>query len=582
MKLKRHPQVTSTADSISRKNLSVALKALIIVAAGACVLSPTLQGSWYGDDTLYLIGNPLLQDPDRLWKAWFDPGSFVEYYPLEQTVQWYQWKLWGLNSAFGYLLSNLILHLTSALLLWHLFSKLGLKLAWLGGLIFAIHPLMVDSVGVSSELKNTLSLPPFLLAMCFYLDFEKSGKNRDYLVSLLMFLVAMLCKITMCFFPFVILLYAWWKRDRITWKDWKAALPFFVISLALGLTTLHAGAVRAEMTHYQSPGPIQLGGMADRVALSGLTLAFYFGRAFFPLHPMPYYPLWPIEPLTPWLFLPWLGIALVIGCCWMRRLEWGRPALFALAFFALGLGPFLGFNQASYMCLGWAYDHFLYLPIIALIGLVVAGLEQGGRQLPGKFRVYGLALLTLALGLLGLQTFAYAKLFEQQDLLWRYNLQYNPNAWLVRFYLAGQLAQQNDMEEAIAQVKECIRINPQFSNAYMTLGIYLAKVGNYPEAIDAFKQSIRVNPSYDTARLYLATALWQTNHPAEAIEQFRILLRAEPNMLQAHFGLSYALAEERRIPEAIAELQTALKLAPDNGAIKKRLQELESLPAGGP
>ena len=66
--------------------------------------------------------------------------------------------------------------------------------------------------------------------------------------------------------------------------------------------------------------------------LAGLSLGFYFGHAFFPLRPMPYYPLWPMEPLTPWYFIPWLGIALVAGVCWMKRNDWGRPVAFALAF----------------------------------------------------------------------------------------------------------------------------------------------------------------------------------------------------------------------------------------------------------
>ncbi len=197
-------------------------KALVIVVAGTTVLYPTLHGSWFGDDDLYLT-NPILSEPNRLWKAWFQPGSFIEYYPIMQTVEWLQWKLWGLKSAFGYHLTNLALHLTSALLLWRLFSKLGLKLAWLGGLIFAIHPMMVETVATACELKNTLSLPPFLLAMGFYLDFENSRKPRDYALALLLFLVAMLCKIAMFFFPFVILLYAWWKHNRITWIDVKAS-----------------------------------------------------------------------------------------------------------------------------------------------------------------------------------------------------------------------------------------------------------------------------------------------------------------------------------------------------------------------
>jgi hypothetical protein len=525
---------------------------------------------------MYLLHNPLLGEPDRLWKAWFQPGSFIEYYPLEQTVQWCQWKLWGVASPFPYLVTNLVLHLTCALLLWHLFTKLGLKLAWLGGLIFAIHPLVVDSVGVSCELKNTLSLPPFLLAICFYLDFESTRETRFYFAALLLFLAAMLCKITMFFFPMFILLYAWWKRGRVTWTDGKAALPFFVISLVLGLLTLHVGSVYAEKIHYQSPGLIPLGGLSDRIALAGLSLAFYFGHSFLPLHPMPFYPLWKLEPLHPLLFTPWIGIAVVVICCWIKRHSWGRPALFALGFFASGLSPFLGLNKASYMCLSWVVDHFLYIPIIGLIGLVVAGLEQGGLLLPKTSRPFAIALLVLALLLLGFQTRSYAKLFSDHEKLWRYNLVYNPDMWLVRYMLANELTEKGETAEATEQLQEAVSINPDFSNAQMALGVALYSSGNLSGAIDALQACLKTAPQLEHARFNLAFILLQAGRPAEAVDQFAILERAHPDSAEVHYGLGSALAGVGRIPEGIAQLQAALKLDPNNAKYKECLEQIEA------
>ncbi len=74
-----------------------------------------------------------------MWKAWFVPGSFIEYYPIAQTVQWVQWQLWH-EQTLGYHVTNVLLHAASALLLWRLLAKLGLRYAWLGGMLFAVHP----------------------------------------------------------------------------------------------------------------------------------------------------------------------------------------------------------------------------------------------------------------------------------------------------------------------------------------------------------------------------------------------------------------------------------------------------------
>jgi hypothetical protein len=550
------------------------IKALVILVSGILVLSPVLRGHWYGDDDLYLVNNPLLYDPARLWKAWFVPGSFVDYYPIGQAVEWYQWRLWGTDSPFPYLVCNLVLHLTSALLLWQLLARLGLRLAWLGGLIFAIHPLMVDSVGVSSELKNTLSLPPFLLAMICYLDFDETRKPRDYVLTLLFFVIAMLCKITMDFFPFVILLYAWWKRGRISRADIVASLPFFAVSLVLGLTFLHAGVVYAGTTQYISPGPIHLGGIPERLALAGLSLLFYFGHSFLPYHPVPFYPLWPLDPLTPLFFLPWLAIAIVVFTCWRKRDSWGRPTLFALGFFTLGLVPFLGLNEVSYMCLGWVWDHFLYIPIIALIGLVVAGLDGIARQLPQKFLVPATAILVALLALLGFQTWTYAKLFTTPEELWVYNLRSNPNAWMAHHLYAHELTMRDANDDAIAEERASLQINPAFDNAQMTLGLVLCKVGDYAEATKAFQACLRINPHYGAARFWLGFALVANGRSAEAIEPLSIFLQAHPNNVDGHLALAQALAKAGRLPEAHAEIETADKISPGNPKVQALREQL--------
>ena len=114
------------------------LQALLIISASIWVFWPAVHGQWIGDDSWYIVENPLLGDPQRLWKAWFVLGSWVEYYPIEETVQWVQWQLWH-EDTFGYHLTNIGLHACSALLFWRLLRKFGTPLAWLGGLIFAVH-----------------------------------------------------------------------------------------------------------------------------------------------------------------------------------------------------------------------------------------------------------------------------------------------------------------------------------------------------------------------------------------------------------------------------------------------------------
>jgi len=392
-----------SADFVLSAGKLLWAQAFLIVLAGAWVAAPALHGGWIRDDTFYLNAS-LMNEPGRLWKIWFQPGSFIEYYPLSESVQWLQWKLWGDHTT-GYHLTNIVLHIVNALLVCRLLRRLGMGFAWLGGLIFAVHPAQVESVAWISEFKNTLSLAPFLLAMTAWIDYEERKRPRDYLLALGLFLAAMLCKITMALFPLVILLYAWWKRGRIGWSDLRACAPFLAVSLVLGVTNLLAGTWYAH-EHLFSSLATERGDFLSPIALAGSSLAFYFSKFFWPGTVLPMYPQWPVAPLTFSEFLPWPILAGVLWFLWTKRRTWGRHALLGLGFFLINLAPFLGFTTVSYMRFTWVMDHFLYIPMIGLIGLVVAAIVDIEARLPMSARPLITGSLTVLLTLMAFEAHA--------------------------------------------------------------------------------------------------------------------------------------------------------------------------------
>jgi len=386
----------------------------------------------------------------------------------------------------------------------------------------------------------------------------------------------MLCKITMYFFPILILLYAWWKRGRIFWGDLRKSILFFIVSLVVCVMYLHSAVIYLGATHFQAPGPIPLHGLLERFALAGLMLTFCFGRVFLPLHPMPFYPHWKLEPLGLWIALPWLGIILALVYCWNNRRGWGRPALFGVAFFGLGLAPFLGFFNSVYMCVTWVDDHFLYIPIIGLIALIIGGIEGIGRLISRGFLACAIVAGAASLILLAFQTRIYSTLFADQEKLWLYNLKYNPDAWIARTQLGQAYAQKHEYDKAIEQFQESVRINPDFYNSHLFLGIYLCYAGRLSEGASSFAEAVRLQPALPEARLYLAHALYQTGQVPEAMAQLNEIVRLQPNSLEARDGLSYGLEREGRLPDAIAEIQAALDYYPRNPKLLARMEELEN------
>jgi len=589
----------------------VLIHAAIIIAAGLWIYWPALYGDWLWDDTEYISQNPLMNDPARLWKAWFQPGSFMEYYPIEQTVQWFQWQLWH-NDTFGYHLTNVILHIVSGLLLWRLLGKFGLPLAWLGGLIFVCHPVNVESVAWIVELKNTLSLPPFLLAMCAWIDYEEGGRSRDYLLALGLFLVAMLCKITMFLFPVAILLYAWWKRGRISWSDLRASVPFFVISLVLIEVALGAGRSFGQSVQLGTTGLLPLGGFFSRIALAGLSIAFYFSNFFLPVKLLPIYPVWKVDPPSLFQFLPWLVFAAVIGWLWSKRESWGRHALLGLGFFLLNIAPFVAFGLTFHPRDTWVMNHFLYIPMIGLIGVVVAAIGMIDQRLSTSAHPYSTGIITLAIVLLAFQSHGYAAAFTNEETLWNYTLERNPGAWLANNNLGKILLMENQLEEAKSHFDAALRANPDDAESNANLGVTLMQMGRMPEGIEQFRNALSLNPNDAVTHNNLGVVLAQTGHVPEAIQQFESAISVQPkyasaynnlgntyftmgrladamknyqqaivtkpDYVDAHNNMGLVLGQLGRIPEAAGQFEEVLQIDPDNQTARNNLARLQHLP----
>jgi tetratricopeptide (TPR) repeat protein len=540
------------------------LQAVLIVVAGFWVYWPAAHGDFLWDDNVLITSNPLMKDPNGLWEIWSEPGILMDYYPITFTVQRFEWELWGMNPL-GYHLTNIVLHIASALLVWRLFSKLGLRLAWWGGLLFAVHPVMVESVAWIAELKNTLSLPPLLLAMCAWIDYDREGKRSDYLAALGLFLVALLCKIAVVMLPLVILLYVWWKRDRIGWSDLKASAPFFILSLVFGMITIKTGVWAREFNHVE-PQVIPAGGALGRLVLAGGEIAFDFSKSVLPIKLLPIYPKWTIDPSLPLQYLPWVVLIGVIAWLWVLRRSWGKHVLFGLGFFLINLLPCPGFIPAPNMGYAWVMDHFLYLPIIGLLGLVVAGLGRLDEEL-SRFACFWLigtaAMVTV---LLAFGSHVYAGMFSSSETLWTYAIERNPESWMAHANLGVALGRKNQIREAMEQFEMSLEIEPTFVSGHYDLGTALGRLDRLPESIREYETVIKLDPTNVEAYYDLGNILVRAHRPQDAADRFEKALQLNPRHAKAHYALGNLLSDSNHFPEAIDQYEKSLLTDPNNGA----------------
>lgn len=552
------------------KTLKTAAGAAAIAAAGAWIYAPVLRGDWLWDDGEGILRNPALRDWAGLGGIWRG-ASGPDYFPLKTSVQWLQWHLWH-DQVLGYHLTNVGLHLFSALLVWRLAGRLGLGgvAAWLAGLLFAVHPLAVESVAWMSELKNTLSLPLLLAALITYLAYDRGGGLGAYFGALACFVLAMLAKTSVALFPAILLLQAWWRRGRIGRRDLKAAAPFFGVALVLGLVTV---AFQARRVTANLPMPSL--GLGARTAGAGEAILFYLGKCLWPAHLSPIYP-GPAAGQVPILrWAPWLGIALAALWFWSRRATWGRHALFGLGSFALNLAPVLGWIPMAFQRIAPVSDHLCYVALVSVAILAAASLRSLRRFAPAG--ALGLAAAAAVLACAEASR-GYARQFTSEEALWTFTLARNPDAWLAHNNLGIVYARTGRIGPAIAEGEAAVRLRPSFPEARSNLGLALTSAGRLPEAIAELDAAVRLAPGLPGARLNLGRALLLAGRLPEALAQFEAALRLDPaspearaDLGVAHNNLANAFARAGRFAEAIEEFRRALAFNPGNPGTHRNL-----------
>jgi len=525
------------------------------------------------DDGRYVTENPqITKGITQETVIWAFTQSYASnWHPMTWLSHMLDFELYGLDPS-GHHLTNLLFHIANGLLLFWVLQKMtgAIWRSAFVAVLFALHPLNVESVAWIAERKNVLSTFFWLLTMWAYVGYVE--KKQPYLLVVLFLALGLMAKPMLVTLPFVLLLLDFWPLQRLRWEDTYAGngtlkietktpaklilekVPLFILVVGASIVTYMVqkseGAMRS--TEFRS--------LTSSMANAVVSYVEYLEKMVWPQKLSVFYPhlgnelpVW--KALVCGLVLVAITIAVLRG---IRR----APYLGVGWFWYLGtLVPVIGIVQVGEQAMA---DRYMYVPLIGIFIAIAWGfpeLMKNGKQklLPILAGVFIPTLIVL--------TWAQVGHWKNGITLFEHAISVNeyqtPNFVFAYNNLGHALVSQKRFEEAVTQYQRAIKINPDYSKAYNNLGHVLNELKRYDEAIEQFQQAISIEAKYAEVYNNQGNALKRKGKLKESKAYFEEAVRFADDYAEAHFKLAATLALQGRSNEAIGQYQQVLQIKPD-------------------
>jgi protein O-mannosyl-transferase len=501
----------------------------LLLAAVAAIYAPILRFSFVDfDDQDLVLGNPQLTSPTlaNLGKFWTTPFGNL-YVPLSYSFFWVAARATGgaLDPLLFHAISFVLHQIAAALVFSILRDCLGGCLWPLAGaLLFAMHPLQVESVAWVSETDNVLAGVLSLAAIRLYLVFARSNsQNRRhwYAAATIALLLALFAKPTAVVAPLIAAV-----LDRVFVKRpyrsiARAILPWIFIAGAFVIIAHFA----QRAPHAPHPEPW------DRLAVAGDAMMFYLVKLFWPVHLTIDYARTPDFVLSSGA--GWAGLIVLLAICFLLFFRRKRLAgvVAGFAILAIGLSPTLGLISFDFQRFSTVADRYIYL---AMLGAALAAAWGLGR-IPNR-AAYAVMLLFIPLIWLTHNQISH---WRDSDALAGYTLNLDPMSVQGNRIAAAMAATRKQWDRAIDyELKSLVR-NPDDGDALYDLGNYYLADDDYAKAIEAYQLALPLlGADMQIADMNnMGIAYYKNGDTKDAESAFNAILRVDPNNAGARKNL---------------------------------------------
>jgi len=616
--LEKHPMKNLSSESIIRKHPTMLpwLVSLLLMTITAAVYAPVQHHEFIDfDDGGYVYNNKHVQKgltTDSIkWAFKVVKNDEKGYWhPVTWLSHILDCQLFGLDAGYHHL-SNLFYHLLNVLLLFLLFYRMtgAIWKSSMVALLFALHPVNVDSVAWIAERKNLLSTTFWMLTMLAYVRYAARPSTWRYLMVGICFSLGLMAKPMLVTLPCALLLLDFWPLYRFQWfrKNWLnneappsltafhvtstnrlvfEKIPFLLLSFSvIGLSFISLKKNSLILNELAQP-------MDLRIYNALVSYIHYLWKMIWPVNLAIFYPfpnsipLW--QPIASTIVL--IGITAIV-LTYSKR----KPYLVTGWFWYTGtLVPVIGIIQGGL----WPQiaERWAYVPFIGLFILTIWGATDAISRLRQSRLIASVAGLAV-LAVFSMLTIKQLTYWEKTDILFRHALNVTHRNYYAHLLVGKCLSNNGNHDRAMAHFQKALDIKPDYSDTLVAIAkeyafrndfenalIYyqkalfkspsnsdlLNKIGNvysnmksYNKALQYYKEAATIDPENPSAYNNMGVVCIYIDQIKQAACYFNKALELSPNDAEAHYNLGLVTEKTGNIEESIVYFQNALKLNSD-------------------
>ncbi|QTN38160.1 tetratricopeptide repeat protein [Cryomorphaceae bacterium] len=527
---------------------------ILIIALTWIAYSGIGEYDWVNfDDPPYVYENGYVVGGQfsEVWK----PRSFVmgNYHPLTMWTLARDWAQ-NPNDPGAFHRSNVFYHILAALFVYFFFWRLtgSWFIGGFTGLVFAVHPMHVESVAWVAARKDQLMALFFFAALLSYLYYLEDQKRRWiwYGLTLVLFLGSMMSKAMAAPFPVVLLLVDFYRGRSFKLPTWLEKLPFFAVSFVLGYWAIIAQRSADALTMESFP-------LSEKIFFAGNSTILYLVKFLAPFKLSVFYP-YP-EGGVPFTFYltTLLAVALGIGAIVTARKT--KVFLFGFGFFILMVALVLQLLSVGAAMMA---DRYTYIPYVGLAFMLGVGLERINALRPRVGWVLGGVMVLAFTGL----TRDRVPAWENTVTLFTDVIEKYPNV-PVAYNNRGKYYgfQEQDYERAFADLNKSVEVDPEYPNAYVNRGNVYSMRKEYQKAMKDYDRALELRPTYYDALTNRAITNALLGNYESSLADYGRALEIQPNNAQIYFNRGYTYFQMRDWDASYTDYNKALQLNPSNG-----------------